>query len=334
MIGKFFKVAREARYAPSRIRYGIDSSVQFGRSLLIVLFCGLLVACSGGEKPSKSKFSPKKYGVAGSPRVVKLGEPVPKGGGRYVVGKPYTIAGKRYYPKHDPDYAAVGLSSWYGPTFHGRLTANGEVFDMETLTAAHTTMPLPSYARVTNLKNGASVVVRVNDRGPFHGKRIVDVSQKAATLLGFRRNGTAKVKVEYIGRARMDGLDHRQLMATYRAPGASAPGGTLPGTQFAGLVNGPIPIPRARPEYWDGYGNQYAKNRSGSDGAPTAPKYLPTGATTGSAAPDTRYVWSSSFAEKPYISAKRVAVAHALAKASNDKGITLKSLLKSLARKR
>ncbi len=302
----------------------------FVRPFFVVVCCGLLVACSGGSKHTKSKFSPKKYGVAGSPRVVKPGEPVPKGGGRYVVGKPYTIAGKRYYPKHDPNYKEVGLSSWYGPTFHGRLTANGEVFDMEGLSAAHTTMPLPSYARVTNLKNGSSLVVRVNDRGPFHGKRIVDVSQKAATLLGFRQNGTARVKVEYLGRARMDGLDHRQLMATYRTPGSPAPGGTLPGTRFAGIITGPVPIPRARPVYWDAYGNRYADKVPGQ----TPPAYLPTGAPSGSAAPDTRYVWSSSFAEQPKKRAQRVAVAHALAKASNDKGITLRALLKSWARKR
>lgn len=300
------------------------------RPFFVVLCCGILVACSGGPKPTKSKFSPKKYGVAGSPRVVKPGEPVPKGGGRYVVGKPYTIAGKRYYPRHDPNYKEVGLSSWYGPTFHGRLTANGEVFDMESLTAAHTTMPLPSYARVTNLKNGASLVVRVNDRGPFHGKRIVDVSQKAATLLGFKQHGTAKVKVEYIGRARMDGLDHRQLMATYRAPGSPAPGGTLPGTRFASLITGPVPVPRARPFYHDGYGNRYAIRGVRH----TPPAYIPNGAANGSAAPDTRYVWSSSFAEQPKKRAQRVAVAHALAKASNDKGITLKALLKSWSKKR
>jgi hypothetical protein len=99
-------------------------------------------------------------------RVIPLGQPVPKGGGVYRVGEPYEIAGTWYYPREEKSYNRVGKASWYGELFHGRRTANGEIYDMDRLSAAHPTLPLPSYARVTNLNNGRSVVVRVNDRGP------------------------------------------------------------------------------------------------------------------------------------------------------------------------
>jgi rare lipoprotein A len=135
-------------------------------------------------------------------------------GGTYRVGKPYVVAGRTYVPEENPNYRAEGVASWYGDAFHGRLTANGEVFDMTSLTAAHPTLPLPSYARVTNLANGKSVIVRVNDRGPYHGNRLIDVSNTAAKLLEFRDNGIGRVRVEYVGRAPLDGSDDRQLIAT------------------------------------------------------------------------------------------------------------------------
>ncbi|MBM6595704.1 septal ring lytic transglycosylase RlpA family protein [Microvirga pudoricolor] len=163
-----------------------------------------------------------KYGVAASPRVVRDGEAVPKGGGRNMVGKPYTVAGKTYVPTENPGYAREGLASWYGSNFHGRLTANGEVFDRGSIAAAHTTMPLPSYARVTNVQNGHSMIVRVNDRGPYHGNRVIDVSERAAEALGFRRAGTAQVKVEYVGRASTNGSDDRILLSSLRTDGSPA----------------------------------------------------------------------------------------------------------------
>jgi rare lipoprotein A len=217
--------------------------------------CLALAGCGSAPKSGgKVKFSEEKYGVAASPRVVSGNKPVPKGGGRYMVGKPYKVAGKWYRPKHDPNYTSVGLASWYGPTFHGRMTANGEIFDRNALTAAHTTMPLPSYAKVTNLKNGRSMIVRVNDRGPFHGNRTIDLSEKVATMLDFKQNGVAKVKVEYVGKARLDGQDHAFLMASYNGPGAVQPGATMPGTLLAQAdiplptaVVGPAPVPRNRP---------------------------------------------------------------------------------------
>jgi rare lipoprotein A len=166
-------------------------------------------------------FSVARYGPA-SPRVVDDGEPVPRGGGQYLVGHPYTIAGRTYYPSENAHYAAVGMASWYGDAFHGRRTANGEVYDMRSLSAAHPTMPLPSYARVTNLGNGYSMIVRVNDRGPYAPGRIIDVSSRVADMLDIKSTGTAKVKVEYVGPAPLAGTDDDTLVASLRTDGKPA----------------------------------------------------------------------------------------------------------------
>ncbi len=120
----------------------------------------------------------------------------PQTGGLYKVGKPYSIKGVWYTPRVDYGYDETGIASWYGPGFHGQATANGEVYDMNELTAAHTTLPLPSIVRVTNLDNGRTIKLRVNDRGPFVGGRIIDVSRRASQLLGFHEKGTATVRVE------------------------------------------------------------------------------------------------------------------------------------------
>ena len=111
-------------------------------------------------------------------------------------------------------YREIGVASWYGHPFHGRKTANGEVYDMHGMTAAHPTLPLPSIARVTNLENGRSITVRVNDRGPFAKRRIIDLSRRAAWELGFKDQGTAEVEVEYLGLA--DGLNARRRQQTRR----------------------------------------------------------------------------------------------------------------------
>ncbi|MCB1386277.1 MAG: septal ring lytic transglycosylase RlpA family protein [Nitratireductor sp.] len=168
-----------------------------------------------------TKFSQKEFQVAASPRVTAVKRPR-KGGGRYQVGKPYQVRGKWYKPAEDASLKQTGLASWYGPNFHGRLTANGEIYDQYSLSAAHPTMPLPSYAKVTNLENGNQVIVRVNDRGPFAHGRVIDLSSKAADLLDFKKKGVAKVKVEYAGKARMDGLDEAMLLASYRGPHGKA----------------------------------------------------------------------------------------------------------------
>jgi len=170
---------------------------------------------------SKEYFPSSVYGKA-SPRVVADGEPVPHGGGQYLVGKPYTVAGHTYYPQEKKNYSAKGLASWYGDAFHGRRTANGEIYDRESISAAHPTMPLPSYARVTNLRNAHSIIVRVNDRGPFHAGRVMDVSRGTAEALDFKRIGTTTVKIDYIGPAGLQGSDDRKLLATLRLDGRPA----------------------------------------------------------------------------------------------------------------
>ena len=178
--------------------------------------------CAQPQKMSGRGGIDPKYGVAASPKVIPDGAPIPKGGGREMVGRPYMVAGRTYVPQENPNYAREGLASWYGVQFHGRLTANGEIFDRESVAAAHTTMPLPSYARVTNLQNGRSIIVRVNDRGPYHANRIMDVSEMTAEALDFRRAGTAKVRVEYVGRASPAGSDDRILLASLRTDGQPA----------------------------------------------------------------------------------------------------------------
>lgn len=126
---------------------------------------------------------------------------LPSGNGAYKIGQPYEENGVWYYPHEQPDYDETGIASWYGPNFHGKQTANGEIFDADGLTAAHPTLPMPVNVRVTNLENGRSIILRVNDRGPFVDGRIIDVSARAAQLLGFYEKGTARVRVTYLSRA-------------------------------------------------------------------------------------------------------------------------------------
>jgi rare lipoprotein A len=168
----------------------------------------------------KEYFPQSIYGRA-SERVIADGEPVPKGGGQYLVGHAYSVAGHTYVPS-EKKYAAIGLASWYGDAFHGRRTANGEIYDKLAVTAAHPTMPLPSYARVTNLRNRRSIIVRVNDRGPYHGGRVMDLSATAAEALDYKHIGTARVKVEYVGRASLAGSDDTKLLASLRVDGSPA----------------------------------------------------------------------------------------------------------------
>ncbi len=123
----------------------------------------------------------------------------------YKVGNPYEVAGMWYYPQEQPGYDETGIASWYGSEFHGRLTADGEVFDRTAISGAHPTLPMPVNVRVTNLENGRSIVVRVNDRGPFRKGRVIDLSEHAADLLGYRQRGTARVRVTFIGRADLYG---------------------------------------------------------------------------------------------------------------------------------
>src|SRR5712691_8763827 len=224
-----------------------DPILRTARGVAAVAACLALANCASSDKFA-SRVDPK-YGVSSSPRVVALGDPVPKGGGTYRVGKPYTVGGRVYVPEEDVNYREEGLASWYGDDFHGRQTANGEVFDVDSLTAAHPTLPMPCYARVTNLSNGKSLIVRVNDRGPYHGNRLIDVSNKAAELLEFKGNGVA--------RAPLEGSDDRQLVATLRT-GVPAPSPSMvrvasarsfvPEIPSSGRpIRGEVPMPEGRP---------------------------------------------------------------------------------------
>ena len=154
----------------------LRKSLQFGA----VCFLFALAACSGSREPTRA------------------GRVQSGSGGYYKIGKPYQIKGEWYYPKEDYSYDESGIASWYGADFHDQMTANGEMYNKNELTAAHKTLPLPTLARVTNLENGRSIVVRINDRGPFSGARVIDVSQRSAQLLGFERSGTAKVRVQVL----------------------------------------------------------------------------------------------------------------------------------------
>ncbi len=184
-------------------------------------------------------------------------------GGTYKVGTPYQVAGQWYYPAEDWGYNQTGLASWYGADFDGNPTANGEVYDMDLFTAAHKTLPMPIHARVTNLENGESIVVRINDRGPFVQGRIIDLSRAAAQELGFLNQGTARVRVQSLGRAPLntstaearDVMEGRTTRVASAAPSSSvtaaaiAPPGSTGGRVTATRhrnVNGASSAPRNR----------------------------------------------------------------------------------------
>ncbi len=169
------------------------------RTTLVALLLIPLAACAqGGSDPD--------LGVAASPRLTSSNA-VPKGGGVYKVGNPYQVAGRWYVPREVEHYDQSGTASWYGSAFHGRRTANGEIYDMNALTAGHPTLPLPSYAYVTNLDNGRTILVRINDRGPYVANRLIDLSRRSAAELGYKQHGLARVRVRYAGRAPLDGND-------------------------------------------------------------------------------------------------------------------------------
>jgi rare lipoprotein A len=190
-----------------------------------------LGGCSGKKTVSLGLSKPAMFnskgeslaGFAGtgSPYLKGSG-PIPKGGGRYHVGKPYQVAGRWFHPKEDKNYDKQGAASWYGEAFHRRKTSNGEYFDMNMFSAAHPTLPLPSYAKVTNLENGKTIVVRINDRGPFVGTRIIDLSKRSSDVLGFRGQGKANVRVQWIGNAPLnDKGSHLAMMNKSLNKGAS-----------------------------------------------------------------------------------------------------------------
>ena len=186
----------------------------FQISMLLLASGYLLAACSGG--------GPRRESTSLGPRVVALGQPVPRGGGVYKVGSAYAVNGQVFTPREVSHYSRTGTASWYGELFHGRRTANGEIFDMEALTAAHPTLPLPSYVRVTNQRNGRSLVLRVNDRGPYARNREIDLSWAAATLLDIAAAGTGPVQVDYLGPAPLNGDDSYERRVLARQPWAGS----------------------------------------------------------------------------------------------------------------
>jgi rare lipoprotein A len=172
--------------------------LKFIRNLAWVYCLSLVVvACTSyGYYNTVSRYRPESY----RPTFLTFFKRPPtrtENWDNYKVGEPYKVNGTWYKPKEDVKYREIGYASWYGPKFHNKYTANGEVFDRYDVTAAHRTLPMPCMVKVTNLENGRTLMVRVNDRGPFEKGRIIDLSERAAELLGFKDHGTAKVKVEF-----------------------------------------------------------------------------------------------------------------------------------------
>ena len=201
--------------------------MRFVRSKIVTLSLATLSLAGCSHHTAHSSFhhgfasaSSDPFAGKGSPYY--KGSTIPFGGGQYHVGNPYQVAGRWFNPREQPNYDKTGTASWYGEAFHRRRTSNGEWFDMNTLTAAHATLPLPSYALVTNLENNQQVVVRVNDRGPFVGTRVMDLSKRAADVLGYRLRGKAEVRVKLIGPAPIaDSMGHMLAMNQAMKQGAS-----------------------------------------------------------------------------------------------------------------
>jgi rare lipoprotein A len=176
--------------------------------------------------------------------VKKMDQPAPSAParGHYKIGEPYQINSTWYYPVEDYNYDETGIASWYGPGFHAKFTANGEIFDQNDLTAAHRTLPMPSFVRVTNLENGRSIVLRINDRGPFARGRILDVSARGSELLGFDKAGTARVRVQILAE------ESRQIAQQMRsgvqvASAAPIQGGQPQAAPRPGVTSGALPPP-------------------------------------------------------------------------------------------
>jgi len=254
--------------------------INASRWLTLATMVGLaiLAACSTSQKPQPTAS------IAG------------QGHGLYKVGKPYQVDGIWYYPKEDWAYDETGIASWYGEQFHGRNTANGEIFDLNSLTAAHHTLPMPSIVQVTNLENGRSLELRVNDRGPFAAGRIIDVSRQAAQLLGFERNGTAKVRVRLLN------AESLQAQAVARRNGEEVPGGPVevahaaPRTAVDAQPLAPLPGTHAAPPAQTA---SIAPVKASAEPVPVAVDPPLTGAVTqGPAKPNAQiYIQAGAFAQ-------------------------------------
>jgi rare lipoprotein A len=217
----------------SAATWAVEGNRRWLAEAALLALAGLsLAACAGGPKPAP---------VAGTG-----GQPSPRYSG-YRAGQPYQVRGVWYYPKEQPNYDEIGIASWYGEAFHNRYTADGEVFDMTLPSAAHTTLPLPSLVEVTNLANGKTLIVRVNDRGPFVDGRIIDLSKEAAAELGFVAAGVTKVRVRYVGRAPdAGGMSARQEIAQASPPKIQA---RTPAPRMGALADTGAPNPVADYDY-------------------------------------------------------------------------------------
>jgi rare lipoprotein A len=233
MLGSGGKSAATAHAAGTSDTYSIWAasigpqrpSLSAAGAALALVGAMLAGGCAGGggsvapqaslAPKSEPMFPETKWGEA-SVRVATENERISKGGGQYKIGKPYQVADKWYNPREQPEYDRVGIASWYGSDFHGRRTSNGEVYDMHALTAAHPTLPMPSYVYVTNQANGRTIMVRVNDRGPYVANRIIDLSKASAHALDLHGGGVGRVRVTYAGPAPLDGNDskERQFLAS------------------------------------------------------------------------------------------------------------------------
>jgi rare lipoprotein A len=192
-------------------------------------------ACSTTQPPSPPPAPP--------PAVT-----VPPNAGVYKIGQPYQVDNIWYYPREQPDYDETGIASWYGPTFYGRHTANGEMYDGNALTAAHQTLPMPVNVRVTNLENGKSLIVRVNDRGPYARGRIIDLSKRAAELLDVVATGTARVRVTYLGRADINGAPPQETPPVIANALPAAPAGKVTTVALASVPGAAVaPSGKTRP---------------------------------------------------------------------------------------
>lgn len=213
--------------------------VRSARSLIVILMGTAALAACATPQP---RFAAKHPAAGPTPGQLPNGA-----GGKYKVGAPYEVAGVWYVPKEEPSYDQEGIATWYGADYHLKTTANGEVFDRFALSGAHTTLPLPSIVEVTNITNGKTVQVRLNDRGPFSGGALIDVSQEAARQLGFEQQGQARVRVRYVGPAPLGAPDAGLRYASYApspTPGAQPPAAPLP---YAGLGAPPSTIASAAP---------------------------------------------------------------------------------------
>ena len=207
-----------------------------------------LTACSNGydvPRPSVAVRRPAEATAGYGPYYAPRSAAASTGG--YKIGAPYRIGTNWYVPHEDPTYDRAGTGSWYGADFHGRRTANGEIYNMDALTAAHPTLPLPSYVHVTNLANGRTILVRVNDRGPYVDGRMIDLSRAGARALGYDQQGTARLRVQYAGRAPLNGDAAREQQFLASQPWYGAPSRRPEMAAATSPYRAPVSVPYEAP---------------------------------------------------------------------------------------